>query len=265
MLQCQCRRVPCPWVTASCAVQSFYCCETSTRWRWTLSIVQGSSTRFYASARDWNSTVISYNSKFTSHAYIGRPPVTRIIVSRKIAGRKWTKMAEMRNMSRLDTNFRWGYQTADFNGNLCRYPFTFVWTIRQRNGLYALEVQWKIWSSRELKSTQKFLIQFHENFFPLLVHRGRRSNDQNLIDHHVNWNVIADQVHIHGQPPNDALRSSHEESLGSVLRDSPSWVRFLPAADDHTRTHDAARESIRVFVDFVLRQMLRECVRVLLD
>lgn len=66
---------------------------------------------------------------------MGRLPETRNIMSRKMAGRKWTKIAEIRNRKRLGTNFRCGYQTADFNGNLCRYPLTFSFTLRHLKGL----------------------------------------------------------------------------------------------------------------------------------
>lgn len=74
---------------------------------------------------------------------IGRPPDIFVIVSRMYAGMKWTKMAEILNSNRLDMNFKCGYledrnmrtyskgeeyskyfvrayQTADFNGYLCR-------------------------------------------------------------------------------------------------------------------------------------------------
>lgn len=62
--------------------------------------------------------------------------------SRIRAGKKWMKIADILNRNKLETNFRCGYQTADFSGYLCKYPFTLLVTLLQRNGLYELDVQW---------------------------------------------------------------------------------------------------------------------------
>ena len=64
---------------------------------------------------------------------------------------KCTKIAEILKSNKLETNFRCGYQTADFNGYIWSNSFVFSATLSHLNGLYVDDVQWKIDSSPDLK------------------------------------------------------------------------------------------------------------------
>lgn len=79
-----------------------------------------------------------------SNTYIGRPPVSLNIVSRKNAGIKWKITAEILNRVRLGKNFMVGYQIADLRGYFVNVSEIWSSTWSQVNGLQVDEVQWKI-------------------------------------------------------------------------------------------------------------------------
>lgn len=56
------------------------------------------------------------------------------------------------------------------------------------------------------------------------------TGDENLVHDHVDGNVIVDEGSADGQATNDALGSSHQEALRTVLADCPSWVNEIVVA-----------------------------------
>ena len=84
------------------------------------------------------------------YIYIGRPPAIFVKKSRIYAGKKCTNIAEILNNAKLDTNFRCGYQTADFSGYKCSNWLVLSATWSHWNGLHVDEVQWKMLSSPDL-------------------------------------------------------------------------------------------------------------------
>lgn len=65
------------------------------------------------------------------------------------------------------------------------------------------------------------------------------ANDQYLIHHHIDWNVIINEASTDWQTTNDTFRCTHKESLWTILRNRPSGNWFFPGAGNYVTSNNA--------------------------
>lgn len=196
---------------------------------------------------------------------IGRPPAKRVTVSRIYAGRKCTKRADKRNKNRLGMNFRCGYlkiNIIDMSLSMRQRSRVFVESIWfTKRPIWAgtcARSRWffaeclPIWMDCTCSMYNGILTRcsiwekkMEHHYFSMLaacmqngVWSGWRFNslflidmpcgDQQLVDDHIDGNVIVDQVCSDWQAANHTLRGAHQKTLWTVLRYGPARNRFLP-------------------------------------
>lgn len=64
------------------------------------------------------------------------------------------------------------------------------------------------------------------------------ANDQYLIHHHIDWNVIINKASTDWQTTNDTFRCAHEEALWTILRDRPAGNWFFPCAGNYVTANN---------------------------